>query len=436
MVEIKLEHGTWTYNEADQLGPAGGFGEVFQGRGPDGKVAIKRLKIDASAAAHRELKIGKNLASRELKNVVPIFDYGQDADSDRYFLVMPVCDYSLQDFLNKNPSLSWEEAKPIVLDIVSGLKEVGDIVHRDLKPGNILWNGEQWQVADFGIAKFVEESTSFETLREALTPAYAAPEQWKLETPTRATDVYALACILHSMINGHPPFEGDIECIRESHMHEQPAELEGAPPRLRSLISHMLRKTSASRPNLDRCAKVFQSIEELRPGSAVHALAAAGHDIARKEAEAEAKRRSAETLREERYAIAEEACSDFKRVFEEIYSQIEEISESAKRGMMDISLGPARLSCLQPSLYMAGNDQTSFSSEPNWDILAYSSIRIDAQITRIVAADTSTYTVSAGLVFAKLRVIKNTVGVNFRFGLRVVIAHMSPTLSPPIRKVF
>ncbi|MDM3788590.1 protein kinase, partial [Proteus mirabilis] len=78
--------------------------------------------------------------------------------------------------------------------------EVGDIVHRDLKPGNILRHEERWKIADFGIAKFVEDSTSLETLREALTPSYAAPEQWLGQRPTSATDIYALGCIIHALV--------------------------------------------------------------------------------------------------------------------------------------------------------------------------------------------------------------------------------------------
>jgi hypothetical protein len=60
-----------------------------------------------------------------------VLDYGQDADTDRYYLVMPICDHSLQDILNKVGVLSWEQTKGAALDIIAGLREVNDIVHRD-----------------------------------------------------------------------------------------------------------------------------------------------------------------------------------------------------------------------------------------------------------------------------------------------------------------
>ena len=52
---IRLRNGEWEYDDADPLGPAGGFGEVFRGRGKDADVAVKRLNINAAQAAHREL---------------------------------------------------------------------------------------------------------------------------------------------------------------------------------------------------------------------------------------------------------------------------------------------------------------------------------------------------------------------------------------------
>jgi eukaryotic-like serine/threonine-protein kinase len=86
-----------------------------------------------------------------------------------------------------------------------------------------------------GSQNFVEDSTSLETLRNSLTPPYAAPERWLGEPPTRATDVYALGCILHAMINGKPPFGGDMDAIRRAHLNDQPPGLNGVPPRLNGL---------------------------------------------------------------------------------------------------------------------------------------------------------------------------------------------------------
>lgn len=258
---IRLPDGEWEYDDADPLGKAGGFGEVFRGRGKDGDVAVKRLKLSAEQAAHRELKIGHQLMQRELSNVVPILDAGQDANSDRYFLVMPVCDCSLQDKIDESEDgVDINTANDAITAIIAGLQEVGDITHRDLKPANILLHDGKWKVADFGIAKFVEDSTSLETLRDSLTPAYAAPEQWQGERPSSATDVYALGCIIHALINGQPPFDGSVDDIREKHLHSAPAQISKLSSRFSAFVSQMLRKPSDARPTLVRCSQVLPGI--------------------------------------------------------------------------------------------------------------------------------------------------------------------------------
>ena len=63
---IRLISGEWEYDDANPLGEAGGFGEVFLGSGENSPVAIKRLKISADQAAHRELKIGQSLMQQSL----------------------------------------------------------------------------------------------------------------------------------------------------------------------------------------------------------------------------------------------------------------------------------------------------------------------------------------------------------------------------------
>ena len=158
---IRLNTGEWEFHEDKPLGPPGGFGEVFRGAGDAGDVAIKRLKISAGQAAHRELHIGESLIGSSLEHVVPILDAGQDSESDRYFLVMPVCDKNLQEVIEAAPGLmEIPEALGIASAILKGLEEVSDIVHRDLKPDNVLLHDGIWKIADFGIAKFVEDATS------------------------------------------------------------------------------------------------------------------------------------------------------------------------------------------------------------------------------------------------------------------------------------
>ncbi len=89
------------------------------------------------------------------------------------------------------------------------------IVHRDLKPNNILI-GKDCGVCllDFGIARLLLPDTTPRPAHTvqgaaALTPAYAAPEQFTGQPVTVATDVYSLGVILYELLTGLSPYSPD-----------------------------------------------------------------------------------------------------------------------------------------------------------------------------------------------------------------------------------
>ncbi len=105
------------------------------------------------------------------------------------------------------------------------------ILHRDLKPSNILVDAEdQPHVADFGLAKKLDDSGQTKTGAVMGTPSYMPPEQaaGRVRELGPAADVYSLGAILYELLTGRPPFKSETALDTLLHVMER----EAAPPRL------------------------------------------------------------------------------------------------------------------------------------------------------------------------------------------------------------
>jgi serine/threonine-protein kinase len=383
MIKIQLPKGEWFYNPDKPLGRPGGFGAVFRGHSDQlGDIAVKKLHITAEDAGHREIRVANELIQKQLVNVMPILDAGIDPETGGYFFVMPCADCSLQDEINRREKIPEAEVIDILAQIASGLSEVSQIVHRDLKPGNILFHVDKWKIADFGIARFVEESTSLNTLKECLSPQYAAPEQWKQEKVTDKTDIYSLGCIAYTLISGRPPYSGaSFEELREQHLHSEPPVLECSPV-TKSLILLMLRKIPESRPSLERVKnrlfEIGKSLNQPSAGAGFDALAIAGAKAAEETNKKEALLIAAEKEKIKRQDLARFASGSLDQIIVTLFETINKFAPTAqihKQPNPYVWLGSAMLKIELPSRNEALD--SAFFEKSAWDVIMIADITIE-----------------------------------------------------------
>ena len=258
MKKVNLTH-EWTLG--DTIG-SGGFGKVYRAKSSLCECAVAKI-VPKLAGAGRELLFVNNKDLDGVRNIVPIIDSGEDNNS--WVLIMPMAEKSLRQHLDKTADrLSLPSAVEILSDIAKSLVEIDkkDIVHRDIKPENILLLNDHWCLADFGISRYAESTTAPDTRKFALSPRYAAPERWRDERASIATDIYSLGIIAYELLAKSPPFPGPMyENFREQHLQNTPQPLANAPTFITALVNECLYKPAEARPSP---TDVLQRLEKVR----------------------------------------------------------------------------------------------------------------------------------------------------------------------------
>ena len=137
-------------------------------------------------------------------NVVAVYESGEH--DGQLFLAMKYIEGNDLKRLIGSGKLEPEEAIRILAPVAAALDAAHRLgyVHRDVKSRNILIDDDgRAYLADFGLTKGVADRTLGGGI--AGTPGYLAPEQIEGRPATPASDVYALAAVLHECLTGRPP---------------------------------------------------------------------------------------------------------------------------------------------------------------------------------------------------------------------------------------
>jgi serine/threonine protein kinase len=89
------------------------------------------------------------------------------------------------------------------------------ILHCDVKPSNLLVQGHDVRVIDFGIARYVGEPCADDGIVHC-TRGWAAPEQLRAAPATPAIDVFAWGCLVAHLASGVHPFASLVTGPRRS----------------------------------------------------------------------------------------------------------------------------------------------------------------------------------------------------------------------------
>ena len=232
---------------------------VKEVRPPDPDLA----EYDPEAAGmlrERVLREARALARVDHPNVVTIHHVVDGGPGTYPWIVMElVTGGSLADRLARGP-MSPQEAARIGREVLAALRaahQVG-IQHRDVKPANVLLRPDGRPVlTDFGIAA-IREATSLTATGSVIgTPDYMAPERVSGKDGGPASDLWSLAMMLYTAVEGdHPLRRGTTLATLAAVLSEEiPPPVKAGP--LRDALTRVLVRDPAARPDAEQLDRML-----------------------------------------------------------------------------------------------------------------------------------------------------------------------------------
>lgn len=243
----------------EELLGEGGMGLVFRAaRESDGAtVALKVLKVEfVDDETYRQRFLHEARAAADVRhgNLVPIFEAGE-VDGRHFLAVAYVAGPTLQERIKRDGPLPVGEIVRLATGLASGLDALHErgIVHRDMKASNVLLADGTAMLTDFGLAKGAGYTVLTKPGQVMGTLEYMAPELIRGEPATRASDLYALGCMVYECAAGKTPF-GDRSLFEVgiAHLDEEPSDpgsgRDDWPQPLSAAVLEALRKEADLRP--------------------------------------------------------------------------------------------------------------------------------------------------------------------------------------------
>lgn len=168
-----------------------------------------------------EARLGASLVH---SNIVPVFDFGRDADgyflAQEYILGRDVDALSTASLERRGRPLSPAEAACIGIEGLKALSyahtrtnDAGrpmGLVHRDVSPNNLMVSARgEVKLLDFGIVKSDERATKTQAGVVKGNLFFMSPEQARALPVDARSDLFSMGMVLVSALTGSPLYEGN-----------------------------------------------------------------------------------------------------------------------------------------------------------------------------------------------------------------------------------
>ena len=207
------------------------------------------------------------MASLDHENIVKVYDICQDGEVP-FIVAECVAGRDIGSLLHRDGGgrLNEQFTRRVAAQLLRALSYAHrrGVIHRDIKPSNVLVTHEgKVKVADFGIARIVEEDDAVEPGEIIGSARYMSPEPLRGKEATPRSDIYSVGILLYHCLTGSPPFSGDLKDLARQQIHDAPTP----PRRLNKNISRHLEgvilKALAKDPD-DRYASASAMLAEVQ----------------------------------------------------------------------------------------------------------------------------------------------------------------------------
>ena len=234
-------------------------------------VALKTLRnqfADNPTFQRRFEQEARAMAYLDHENIVRVYDISQD-ERTPFIVAECVPGDDIGKLLDRERRLGESFTRDVATQLLGALSYAHrrGVIHRDIKPSNILIDEDGIvKVADFGIARIVEDDEAGEPGEIIGSARYMSPEQLTGKQTTQRSDIYSVGILLYNCLTGEPPFVGDLKSLTRRQLREDPRPPRELNQRISPHMEAVILKALAKDPE-DRYPSAGAMLEDLRSGA-------------------------------------------------------------------------------------------------------------------------------------------------------------------------